>query len=294
MTRSQVTWMPAVCLALLCTLIFPTPTFAKGKTRLPRTPRTPAGTGTAGRTDLPIDAQPAWLDDVDTLDPGTASLELSVNRWSTSDGGQTDGPVLDLAVGLTSQIQLSVSLPHYSARYTDGYSASGRGDSYLALKVQLLDPSDHRIGVSVEPLVEVLSDAAVSDPTLGLSRVNWGVPITFQIGSDDTKTRAYTTAGYFSRHAAFWGGAVEYDASSAVTVIGTAMFSTATKRNASSDLLGLSGSRTDATGMMYVSVTKTVSFFGALGRTISNRDQNGARLIASVGVRVETTRHPKP
>jgi hypothetical protein len=228
------------------------------------------------------------------LDAGTASVELSVGRWGAKDGGQTDGPVLDVAVGLTPQIQLSATLPYYRASYTDGYSASGRGDTYLALKFQLLDPSDHAVGVSIQPLVEILSDAAISDETLGLSRVNFGLPITVQLGSDQTQTRAYVSAGYFSRHAVFVGGAVERDVSPSVTVIGMVTYSEATSTPAASDLLGLSRARTDATAMIYVSVAPRVSLFCGAGRTISKLDQNGAKLIASVGVRFETTRRTKP
>jgi len=150
------------------------------------------------------------------------------------------------------------------------------------------------VGVSVQPLLEILSDAAISDSTLGLSRVNWGLPITVQVGSDKTRTRAYASAGYFSRHAIFVGGAVERDVSSSVTLIGMVNYSEATSSPASSDLLGLSRARTDAMAMIYVSVAPGVSLFGGGGRTISKLDQNGAKLIASAGVRFETTRRTKP
>jgi hypothetical protein len=35
-------------------------------------------------------------------------------------------------------------------------------------------------------------------------------------------------------------------------------------------------------------VTPKVTLFGDIGRTVSKLDQNGARLIASVGIRIET------
>jgi hypothetical protein len=295
MIRRETISLPCVLLALLSALFVPARAQAQGKTfRTPLNPTTPVSAGTAGRTQVPVDPQPAWLDDAETLDPGTASAELSVGRWAAKDGGQTDGPVLELTVGLTSQIQLSATLPYYRASYTDGYSASGRGDTYLAAKFQLLDPSDHAVGVSVQPLLEILSDAAISDETLGLSRVNWGLPITVQVGSDKTQTRAYASAGYFSRHAVFVGGAVERDVSSSVTLIGTVNYSEATSTPASSDLLGLSRARTDATGMIYVNVARGISFFAGAGRTISKLDQNGAKFIASAGVRFETARRARP
>jgi hypothetical protein len=61
------------------------------------------------------------------------------------------------------------------------------------------------------------------------------------------------------------------------------------------DLLGSSRSRTDASGMIFVNIARTVTLFGGLGRTISQLDQNGAKLIASAGVRIETERwRPRP
>jgi hypothetical protein len=258
-------------------------------------PKSPAATGTAGRTQLPATSGsvtlPAWVDDAETLDPGNASIELSVGRWSAIDGGETDGPVLDASVGVTSQLQLGVSAPYYRASYNDGYTSRGLGDTYLSAKYQLLDPSDGVVGVSVQPMLEVLSKAAVSDTTLGLKRVNWGLPLTVEVGSDETHTRAYATVGYFSRHAAVAGLGVERDIGSAATLVGMVTYSYATRASAVGDLAGLSRSRTDASGTVYVSVSPMVSLFAGAGRTVSRLDQNGARFMGSMGVRVETFRH---
>jgi hypothetical protein len=46
--------------------------------------------------------------------------------------------------------------------------------------------------------------------------------------------------------------------------------------------------------MIYVSVSPGISFFAGAGRTISKLDQNGAKFIASGGVRFETTRRARP
>ena len=288
-----------VVLLALCALTIPDRVLAQNpNARPPRNPANPAK-GTAGRSQLPRGAGslalPAWLDDAETLDPGGATIELSVGRWTSVDGGETDGPILAVAVGLTDRFQLNATIPYYSASYNDGYKANGLGDTYLSLKAQLLDPREHTIGVSVQPVLEILSESSVSDATLGLSRVNFGFPLTIQVGNDETRSRAYASAGYFTRNALFVGGAVERDVSSAVTLVAMLTHSYATRIAASSDLAGLSRSRTDASGMIYVSVAPTVTVFGGLGRTVSQLDQNGASLIASVGVRFETkARRTKP
>jgi hypothetical protein len=283
----------SVCrLALLigCLLLMAHSAGAQG--RRPRNAKKPPSAGSAGRTQIPVatgTALPAWLDDAETLDAKSARADLSVGRWSTVDGGETYGPVLDVDVGATSWLQLSATLPYYRASYNDGYTAHGLGDSYFLAKVQLRDPSEYAVGLSVQPLVEVLSDASVSDTTLGLKRVNWGLPVSVELGSEDTRTRAYATAGYFSRHTVFAGGAVEKDLFAALTVGASVNYSYATQSPAASDLAGLSRSRTDAGVFVYVSVTPKVTLFGDIGRTVSKLDQNGARLIASVGIRIETS-----
>jgi hypothetical protein len=276
-------------------LIDASPALAQG--RKPRNPaKTPGGKGgTAGRTQIPVatgTALPAWLDDAETLDAKSATIEVSVGRWSTVDGGETYAPVLDVSAGATSWLQFDATLPYYRASYNDGYAASGLGDSYFSAKAQILDPSENRVGLSVQPIVEVLSESSVSDTTLGLSRVNWGVPVSVEVGSSDTRTRAYASGGYFSRHAIFAGAAIEQDIRSAVTIGATVSYSYATKVTAGSDLAGLSRSRTDVTLMCYVSVAPNVTLFADVGRTVSRLDQNGARLIASAGIRFDLNTPP--
>ena len=254
-----------------------------------RPPRAPSqNAGTAGRTELPVGAGlralGGWLDDADVLAPGTAGLGLSFGRWTSLDGGETDAPVLDVTVGVAARVQLSVSLPYYRASYADGFSANGLGDTYIVSKVQVVDASEHRLGLAVSPMLEILSGAAVSDTTLGLSRVNWALPVSIQGGQD--RTRAYATAGYFSRGAVFGGGAVEQTITSRVTVAGTLSYSYSTRTSAESDLLGLSRSRTDATGAVSLQAGHGVTIFAGAGRTVSKKDQNGAKLIASAGLSV--------
>jgi hypothetical protein len=189
---------------------------------------------------------------------------------------------LDAAVGVSSRVQVSASLPYYWASYNDGYQASGRGNTYLAGKVRLVDPHKHAVGLAVAPVLEILSDASVSDPTLGLSRVNWALPVSVQAGNGPQ--RVFGTVGYFSRGAIFLAGAFEHALGGRTTVTGALSYMYNTSRSDSSDLTGLGRSRLDATISAAVRVRPSLFAFGAVGRTISSLDQNGAKLLASVGV----------
>lgn len=284
--------------ALSCALLAPGTALGQpGKSKRP--PLAPGagghGRGTGGRTELPLPAVgggtgsptstivlAAWLDDAETLAPGEAMVGLSFGRSESLDGGETDAPVFGAAIGVSSRVQLSGSLPHYWASYDDGYEASGRGNTYLACKVKVVDPSRHRVGLAVGPVLEILGDASLSDTTLGLSRVNWALPVSAQVGKG--RLRGFATAGYFSRGAVFLAGALERAVSTRVSVTGALSYMHATGPSEASDLAGLARSRLDLTGSVFVRLSPSLSVAGAAGRTISSLDQNGATLLASASI----------
>ncbi len=299
--------------AALCVLLVPTAALAQkppeppGQTKRPKLPPGAGGNGqgTAGRTELPVPAVgggtgsptstitlASWLDDAETLAPGAVTVSLSVGRAEAPDGGETDLP-LDAAVGVSSRVQVSASLPYYWASYNDGYQSSGRGNTYVACKVKLVDPRGHTVGLAVAPMLEILSDASVSDTTLGLSRVNWALPVSVQAGSG--RMRVFGTAGYFSRGAIFLAGALEHAVGERTTLTGALSYMYDTSRSDSSDLTGLGRTRLDATVSASVRLKPSLFAFGALGRTISSLDQNGAKLLANAGISYSfTPARPQP
>jgi len=242
-------------------------------------PVTSDASGTEGRR-----AFAWWLEDADVLEARTAILGISVGRWQGIGGGQTDGPVLDANYGLTDFLQVSLSLPYYWAKDDSGFQAHGRGDSYLAAKFRLLDASESPVGIAISPTLEVLSDAAISDASLQLKRVNWALPVSVQIGSSGT--RAYVSFGYFSRGAAFVGGAIERSLTERLTVSATFNFTRSMHTLASSTLEVLSRNRFDATIGGSVMIAPRVGAYVSVGRTISTLDENGARFCVGAGLSV--------
>ncbi|MEO6349563.1 MAG: hypothetical protein ABIP53_02840 [Candidatus Limnocylindrales bacterium] len=185
-------------------------------------------------------------------------------------------------------MQLGVSVPFYHARYNDGFTSSGRGDVYLSSKVRIASADDHRVGLAVLPLIEVLSDASLSDTTLGLKRVNWAIPVTVEAGTDSTQ--AFLTTGYFSRGAIFAGVGLTHALNERLSVLGSFNISHSTKGLSATDLAGLSRSRADASAGVSIVLSPRVGFFASLGRTVSKLDQNGAKLIASAALSVSIGR----
>jgi hypothetical protein len=273
---------------LLLAVVLALPGPALGKERPPpRPPTSPAGhsRGTARLTSLPVTgiALGSWLDDADTLEPGVANWGLSIGRWSALDGGETYA-ALDVGAGILGGVQASASVPYYRASYADGFQASGLGDSYFIAKLRLVDPGKHVVGLAVSPMLEVLSQSALSDTSLGLSRLNWVLPVSVEVNGDET--RGYATAGYFSRGAVSAGAALERTVTKWLTLLATVTYSRTTHRIATTDLVGLGRSRTDAAAGLYLKPAASVTVFGSIGRTVSQLDQSGARLNAHGGVSV--------
>src|SRR5438105_2438039 len=63
-------------------------------------PSTGIGGGAAAVTPF------GWLDDASVLDPGSASLVLSIVRWTGTDLSETNVPVVDVGLGLAPHVQL--------------------------------------------------------------------------------------------------------------------------------------------------------------------------------------------
>src|SRR5260370_37019927 len=118
--------MNRALVVLGCLLI---PMTALGDPRKPRDPAAPGsighGKGTAGRTKLPLPAPggsgsptsvlalASWLDDADTLTPGAGNIGVAVRHSASRDGGGTDAPVLDAAVGLSMPAPPADALPSH-------------------------------------------------------------------------------------------------------------------------------------------------------------------------------------
>src|SRR5262249_5735658 len=141
------------------------------------------------------------------------------------------------------RVQVAVSGTYYSTSFTDGFTSSGRGDTYLIGKVAVVSPREHPGGIAIAPLVEILSDLSVDTRASGTGRVAWGLPVSFQYTW--TKVQLIGTTGYFSRGSVFADAAVQ--AWLAQHFLGTlsVLRAHATTTTDLTDQYGLSRDRTD-------------------------------------------------
>jgi hypothetical protein len=226
-----------------------------------------------------------WVDDTDTPERGGGFVELSAVRWQAQDAADTDLPAVAFGLGATDQLQLGASLSMARATYTTGTPTFGLDEALLESKYQIFDPDDHEVGIAVSPALEILGKAVSRDPALRVSRVNYVLPVTFEVSFDHGAV--YGTLSYFSRGVASVGLEAERTVSSRVTLAALVTYAYATRlyfQNATGPTIR---SRTDAAGEIYVALTDAITLFGNVGRTVSALNLNAAVLNATVGLKVE-------
>ena len=217
-----------------------------------------------------------WLDDATLAAPGSIWITTAATAWSAIGGHGADVPSLGVALGLAPRAQASLVLPFSRIVSEDQTVFRGVGDTYAGLKLLVVDPATHPVGVSCSPTLEVLSAYAATQ------RAGLVLPVSIEAGSG--ATRVYASTGYFSRGALFASAALERHLSSRVAVTGALLQSWSTADQAASTDLGLRRARTDVSGSLTAFVTPAVAVFGSIGRTLSELEYDSSRLVVSGGI----------
>ena len=149
------------------------------------------------------------------------------------------------------------------------------------MKVSLRDPTaaGRSFGVAVVPVLEFLSSGSVPE---GGGRVFWALPVSVE--KRFARCRAYGTAGYFSRGAAFASGALEVPLSAKVTATGVLSHSRSLLDDPVSDVSGLARTRWDAGAGAVYFLNPNATLYASLGRTVSRVDANASSLSVGAGV----------
>jgi hypothetical protein len=222
-----------------------------------------------------------WLDDATLSPAGQGWATLGVGYTEAPFGHQWDMPSMDAGLGVAPRVQVAISAPVSKLSYTDGTSAHGLGDVYLAVKLGLLDPGaeGRSFGLAVAPVIELLSSGSVPEDR---GRVQWALPVAMEKRFE--AFRVYGSIGYFSRGAAFGSAALEVPVSSRVTATATLSHTRSLEDDPLSDDLDLAPSRWDVSGAATYFFSPRATFFASVGRTVSHLDANGASLSVAAGV----------
>ena len=217
----------------------------------------------------------SWLDTAGVSAPGEAWVSISSAYWRSPSLREVDAPAMGVTAGVARRTQVGVSLPYYHVTDQSGFASQVFGASYVTTKFALSESP--RIGVSTSPTVEILN---WSSPEIG--RVNFVLPISLQTSVGTTQI--YGSTGYFTRGSVFGTGAVEWPATSKLTLAVTMAHSYSVVSDPVSDALGVARHRTDASGGVYYAATPGVVVFTSIGRTFAPIDQTSGRLAVSAGM----------
>ena len=263
-------------------LAVPDSAHAQGNGR-PKSPR--SGTNNTSTTAAPVSttAVPstypqfgAWLDDASALGRGDGSVSVGAGFWRLDGMTQTNLPMVSGGIGVTDRMQVSASVPFYRVS-APTWAARGLDDVYLSAKYLLLDPTltVSEVGVAISPVVEILS----ADATDG--RVHFALPVSVELRR--MPFRVYGSAGYFTRGAAFGGGAMEWSSSNGLSVTGAIMQSWSVK---TTNMTTPDGERShaDVSVGLAAPIAHSVSAYGSVGRSLTSVAAGGSSLSVTGGV----------
>jgi hypothetical protein len=255
----------------------PRPAAAGGSPSAPAPATTSASAG--ADTSVPVFRQfGTWLDDASAAAPGTGWMSIGAGYWRVPGGSQIDVPILGVAYGAASRVQLSATVPFYRASYL-GATARGLDDVYLGAKFVAVDPArgDRNVGLAVSPVIEILGTGAVG------RRVHWALPVSAEVRGG--ALRLYGSAGYFSRGAVFTGGALEVTAP-AGTMFTAALTQSLSTSEVSPALPAPGRSRVDAMLSVAHPLTAAAAGYVSIGRSLTSIDSGGTTLAVTGGITV--------
>ena len=207
----------------------------------------------------------AWIDDASVLPPGMLSLSISAVRWQGADLSEVNFPVVDMAVGLGSRIQLGASIPRIVGAADPSQAIGGVGTSYVSAKIALLNDTTSGLKLAVAPTLEILGE------------MQFGLPVSMELAQG--AARVFASTGFFSRGAWFAGGGAGVQATPRLAM--SLSFSRAWAADVTSSQ---ARHRNEISGGAAFSLSPHVSVFGSLGHTIATADDNGAGTTVACGL----------
>jgi hypothetical protein len=230
----------------------------------------------------------AWIDNARVMNAGTAWLGLSVVRWQGNGLSEVSLPVIDGAVGLSSRLQLGITMPHVLASGEPVGPPGGLGTSFVHTKVVVLQGAASRFQVAISPTLEILSLAAVNGAAVGQARTQWGFPVSADI--DRGSVRLFGSTGYFSPGVWFGGAGV---GTLVKNRVGLSVSLGRSWLSAAADTVLPASHRNEVSAAASMDLTPHIGVFGSLGRTIATSPDNGAGSTISIGMSVTASRPPK-
>lgn len=225
-----------------------------------------------------------FLDSIDTLTPNTLWISSVVSYRRSPSGKEWELPSLAVSFPIHTRVQMSFSVPYFRSQYIPDFQMNGIGDSFLSAKIIILNPEKSRIGIALDPTLEILGKGSLSAGDLGPGKYNVALPIILQ--KNFSSFNLYAEGGYITRGAAFAAlggdGALYKSLGLALNLL----YSRTTRYQQINQDYGLNRGRTDAVAGLYYVFSPRVSAFVSAGRSLGDLDQNGTQYILNSGINI--------
>jgi hypothetical protein len=221
----------------------------------------------------------AWIDDANLMEPGAMSVDVMTTRWQGAGIGETDAPVVNLAVGVSSRFQFTATVPHVVGDATTGV-VGGLGTTFFSGKYAAYSDDARGLKLAVAPTLEVLGAGVMQVLGPGQARTEFGVPVSLEF--DHGGRRFYASAGWFSGGVWFAGAGAGLQVTPRIGA--SAAFSYAWTTSSFDPTIAATRDRTELSGALSYAILPHVSVFGSVAQTVATLDENGAGTTIAAGL----------
>jgi len=219
-----------------------------------------------------LSAPGAMLDDHEVAAAGTLTATLDAFYGRVNAGFDRALPALDLTLGLTKRLDVSLSGSLSKNRY-ESFRTTAPGDSYIAAKVLVVPEGRHRPAVTFQPVLEVLGRPSLAnnlEPPGKVNGVFGGI-----VGKSFDHFRVYNHSGYFTRGIFFTSAAVEFTSLfKRVTPVVYATYGALTRHRDLAAEVQNNTSQPTVGGTLGFRISENWSGYVSGGHGIGRRDQN--------------------
>jgi hypothetical protein len=223
-----------------------------------------------------------FFDSVDTQEPGVTNHCVMLGQRRTPNGDQSAWASASGALGIGQRVEAryAVSLPVASGG--GDHRGIRIGDSSLSLKMRVRDSGGTRVGLALQPTLEILGQDSLWAKERGPHKYNLALPLIAQRTVWRLPIRS--AVGYSTRGAVFAGVGSSASLTRRLGLFANLLYSHATSNSTLSTEWGLPRSRAETGAGVWYCASSHFTLVACFARTVMRMDANATRHMVSAGV----------
>jgi len=222
-----------------------------------------------------------FLDSTYTQESGTLSVSAMLGWRHTPGGSEASWTTGCATYGISRRVEARVLFPYLRVSAGSSYRWDGLGDSSLAVKIRVRDSGRSRIGVAIQPMLEMLGGGSLWAGQMGPGKYALALPVIAQ--RDLGRFALYAEAGYSTRRALFAGVGLPAALTSKLGLCANLTYSHATSNSPLNKQYGLARSRAEGGVSLWYSPSARLTLLANAARTITEMETNATGYMLGVG-----------